>query len=212
VIPAGPDLMALVIKVGEFLLEIGPFILFGAVLAAAQMTLLPAHRGAWSGERLISTVAALPLGLIAVFAAAIRAPLWRATMPASPEPSPSEPLIRRSVGYIDSIIVPFLAVSIVGAVIVILTPVEPLWSLLAAPSPWRIVIAPLAVGLVRPRSGTELPLVLALITKGLDPAGAAAAIAGCGYTRAATWTGRALHVLLGIGTGLLAWALGFTTW
>jgi uncharacterized membrane protein YraQ (UPF0718 family) len=212
VIPTGPDLMALVIKVGEFLLDIGPFILFGAVLASAQVTLFRSPRGPWTGQNLIAAVAALPLGLVSVFAAAARAPLWGMTVPETTEPARREGTLRRAGGYVDSLILPFFVSAIAGAIIVVLTPTEPLWTLLSPGSPWRIALAPLAVGLFRPRAGTELPLVMALITKGLDPAGAAAAIAGAGYLHPRGMPGKVAHLGLGIAVGLLAWALGMTSW
>jgi uncharacterized membrane protein YraQ (UPF0718 family) len=209
-IPTGPDLMAMVIQVGEFFLEIGPFILFGAAAAAAQVTLLGRKRSAWSGERIIAPVAAIPLGLFSVAAAAARSYLlFRTTGSGNVDEAAREPgVLSRTFKYLDGLIFPFLLSAVLGAALVVLTPTDPLWDLLSPPEPWRLLIAPLVAGIIKPRGGTELPLILAMVAKGLDPAGAIAGIAGAGYLHARSVPLAVLHVAFGVALGGFFWWTG----
>lgn len=211
-LPTGPDLVAMLLKVGEFARDIGPFILFGAAAAAAQVTLLGRKHRIWSGERLIAPIATIPLGLVYVVAAAARSWLLDVTgstlqdTQATAEPG----VLSRTLRYLDGLIVPFLASAAIGAVLIVLTPTDPLWDLLSPPEPWRLLIAPLLAGILRPRGGTELPLIVAMIAKGLDPAGAIAGIAGAGYLRARTVPLALLHLGFGVAVGALFWMSGIT--
>lgn len=202
-LPTMTDLTALALQIGEFLLEIGPFILFGAVAAAAQATIFGRKPGPWTGERLIAPIAAIPLGLVYMLVAALRSALiYQTGRNTSANATSGSGTLQRAVGYLDDLIVPVLLSAAIGAVIVVLTPTEPAWSLLSPSSPWRFVIAPLIAGIVRPRGGAELPLVIAMTIKGLDPAGAVAAIAGAGYLHARTVTLGAAHVAIGAALGV----------
>jgi uncharacterized membrane protein YraQ (UPF0718 family) len=208
--PTGPDLMAMLIQVGEFFLEIGPFIVFGAAAAAAQITLFGRRRTAWSGERLIAPIAALPLGLFYVVAATARSYFLHRTGASSGtnEAGRESGVLSRTFKYLDGLIFPFLVSAVIGAAIIVLTPTDPLWDLLSPPGPWRLLIAPLVAGIVKPRGGTELPLIMAMVTKGLDPAGAIAGIAGAGYLRAGSLPLSLLHLAFGVALGGLFWLTG----
>lgn len=204
-LPTMTDLTAIGLQIGEFLLEIGPFIVFGAVAAAAQVTLMGRKPGPWTGERLIAPIAAIPLGLTYMLVAALRSALLFQTSPAASgqKATAGSGILQRAMGYLDDLILPLIVSTGVGALLVVLTPTEPLWSLLGPDQPWRLLIAPLIAGIVRPRGGAELPLVMAMVIKGLDPAGAIAAIAGAGYLHARTIPLGILHAGFGAGLGLL---------
>jgi hypothetical protein len=206
------DFQAMGLQIGNYLLEIGPFLLFGAVVASAQITLLGRSHRIWTGTRLIAPVAAIPLGILPIAAAALRSWLISATsadQDSEPE-SRQTGTLQRAVNYAEGLVFPFFISAAIGAAIVVLTPTEPLWTLLSADGPWRLVIAPLIAGVVKPRGGTELPLVLALITKGLDPAGAVAAIAGAGYLHARSIPLALAHIGVGVALGALLWLTGLS--
>jgi hypothetical protein len=204
-IPSGPDFVAMALQIGNYMREIGLFIAFGAVVAAAQITLLGRRSGPWSGERIIAPIAAIPVGFAYVIVAALRSALIFQTASLSgTDPAAAEPgVLRRAVRYVEDLIFPFLISAAIGAVLVVLTPTEPLWTLLSGDAPWRFLIAPLIAGMIKPRGGTEIPLVLALMTKGLDPAGAIAAIAGAGYLHARSLPLGAIHIAFGAALGFL---------
>jgi uncharacterized membrane protein YraQ (UPF0718 family) len=206
-IPTIPDLTAMLLKVGEFVRDIGPFILLGAAAAVAQRVLLGNRIRIWTGYRLIAPVAAIPLGVIYVAVAALRS--WFLCYTGSRddyEPTAARPgAISRTLAYLDGLILPFIISALIGAIIVVLTPTEPLWTWLSPPEPWRLFIAPLVAGALKPRGGTELPLILALITKGLDPAGALAGIAGAGYRHARSIPLAVAHIGFGVAVGVIFW-------
>jgi uncharacterized membrane protein YraQ (UPF0718 family) len=208
-IPTGPDFVAIALQIGIYLREIGPFILFGAVAAAAQVTIFGQRQGAWSGDRLIAPIAALPLGAAAVFSSVARSFLIANASAPQPDESASRPgTVKRAIAYAEDLIFPFLASAAIGGLIVVLTPTEPLWTLLSADGPWRFLIAPLVAGALKPRGGSELPLVLAMITKGLDPAGMVAAIAGAGYRHANSIPAAVAMLGFGAMSGAILWATG----
>lgn len=195
------------LQIGNYLREIGPFILFGAVAAAAQVTFFGGKSGPWTGPRLIAPIAAIPLGILPIAAGALRSALIFRTgeIPEKDPIAEKSGTLQRAVSYVEDLVFPFIVSAAIGGVIIVLTPTEPLWTLLSADGPWRIVIAPLIAGIVKPRGGTELPLVMAMITKGLDPAGAVAAIAGAGYLHARSWPLAMLHLGVGVALGGLVW-------
>lgn len=203
--PTGPDFMAMALQIGNYMLEIGPFIVFGAVTASAQVTLFGRRSGPWSGGRIIAPIAAIPLGFVYVIVAALRSALIYQTSSAEKaDPLAAEHgVLRRSLAYVEDLIFPFLISSAIAAAFIVLTPTEPLWSLLSGDAPWRFLVAPLIAGIVKPRGGAELPLVLGMMTKGLDPAGAIAAVAGAGYLHARTTTMKIVHLGVGAALGAL---------
>jgi hypothetical protein len=209
-IPGGPDLMAIALQVGNYLLELGPFIVFGAVAAAAQVTFFGPKSGPWTGNRLIAPIAAIPLGFLPIAAAAVRsAVIYRTADIPRHDPEAERPgVIGRAFGSVEDLVFPFIVSSLIGGAIIVLTPTEPLWTLLSADGPWRLLIAPLVAGAVKPRGGSELPLVLAMMTKGLDPAGAVAAIAGAGYLHARSLPLKVLHIAIGATLGGSLWLVG----
>lgn len=209
-VPSQPDFLAMALQVGNYLREIGPFILFGAVAAAAQITFFGRKSGPWTGYRLIAPIAAIPLGITMIAASALRSFLIFRTgsIPANDPVAREAGTLRRALSYVEDLVVPFILSGALGAVIIVLTPTEPLWTLLSADGPWRLLIAPLVAGILKPRGGTELPLVLALITKGLDPAGAVAALAGAGYRHARSIPLAILHILVGVALGAFFWLSG----
>jgi hypothetical protein len=204
-IPTGPDFMAMALQISNYMREIGLFIAFGAVVAAAQITFFGRASGPWSGERIIAPIAAIPIGFAYVIVAALRSALifQTASIPKTDAAAAEAGVLRRTVRYVEDLVFPFLVSAAIAAVIVVLTPTEPLWTLLSGDAPWRFVVAPIIAGIVKPRGGTELPLVLAMMTKGLDPAGAIAAIAGAGFLHARTLPLGAVHVAFGAGLGIL---------
>jgi hypothetical protein len=210
--PTWPDVMAMGLQIGNYLLEIGPFILFGAVVASAQVTLLGNRHSTWSGYRLVAPIAAIPLGILPVAAAACRSWLIAATGTGSDAEPPerSRGTFQRAITYVEGMAVPFIISAAIGAAIIVLTPTEPLWSLLSADGPWRLLIAPLVAGILKPRGGSELPLVLALMTKGLDPAGAVAAIVGAGYLHARSIPLALLNIGIAVTIGAVVWQLGLS--
>jgi hypothetical protein len=209
-VPTGPDFVAMALQIGNYMREIGPFILFGAVAAAAQITFFGRRTGPWSGERIIAPIAAIPVGFVYVIVAALRSALifQTSTVSQSDPVAAESSVLRRALRYVEDLIYPFVLSAAIAAVIIVLTPTEPLWTLLSRDAPWRFIVAPLIAGVVKPRGGTELPLVLALMTKGLDPAGAVAAIAGAGYLHAATLPLKLVHIAFGAVLGALFWYVG----
>lgn len=202
-LPTMTDLTALGLQIGEFLLEIGPFILFGAVAAAAQVTIFGRKPGPWTGERLIAPIAAIPLGLMYMLVAALRSALiFQTGRRTDASTGSGSGTLQRAVGYLDDLILPVLLSAGIGAVMVVLTPTEPLWTLLSPASPWRFLVAPLLAGVVKPRGGAELPLVIAMTIKGLDPAGAVAGVAGAGYLHARNIPLGIAHIAIGAALGL----------
>lgn len=198
------------LQIGNYFLEIGPFIAFGAVAAAAQITLFGRKSGPWTGDRLIAPIAAVPLGVLLIAVAALRSLLIYRTA-SIPEEDPvgtERGVVRRAMTYLEDLIIPFVISAGIGAVIVVMTPTEPLWTILSADGPWRLIIAPLIAGIVRPRGGAEIPLIMAMVTKGLDPAGVIAGIAGAGYLHARSIPMGALHVAFGVALGALFWLTG----
>lgn len=210
--PTWPDVMAVGLQIGNYLLEIGPFILFGAVVASAQITLFGRSHTTWSGYRLIAPIAAIPLGILPLVAATFRSWLIARTglRDDADQAETARGTLQRAIGYVEGIVFPFVISAAIGGAIIVLTPTEPLWTLLSADSPWRLLIAPLVAGVVKPRGGSELPLVLALMTKGLDPAGAVAAIAGAGYLHARSIPLALAHIGIAIVIGAIVWQLGLT--
>lgn len=211
-LPTWPDFMAMGLQIGNYLLEIGPFILFGAVVASAQTTLFGRRHTTWSGYRLVAPIAAIPLGILPLVTAAFRSWLIARTgtgTDAEPDELASGTL-QRAVSYAEGIAFPFILSAAIGGAIIVLTPTEPLWTLLSADGPWRLLIAPLVAGVVKPRGGSELPLVLALMTKGLDPAGAVAAIAGAGFLHARSIPLALAHIGIAVVIGAVVWQLGLT--
>jgi uncharacterized membrane protein YraQ (UPF0718 family) len=209
-LPTQEDFVAMALQIGNYFREIGPFIIFGAAAAAAQITIFGRKSGPWTGTRLIAPIAAIPLGITLIAAAALRSLLIFRTgsVPANDPVARETGVLRRAFSYVEDLVFPFMISAGIGAVIVVLTPTEPLWTLLSSDGPWRLVIAPLVAGIVKPRGGTELPLVMALITKGLDPAGAIAAVAGAGYRHARSLPLAAAHVGVGAALGAIFWVLG----
>lgn len=204
-LPSMADITAIVLRLGEYFRDIGPFILFGAVAAAAQVTIFGRRSGPWTGERLIAPIAAIPLGLPHTIASALRSTLlYQTSDVGQTDPVASESgILRRAVSYVDGLILPFALSGVLAAAIAVFGPTDPLWSLFAESGPLRLLIGPLVAGVIKPRGGTELPLVLAMITKGLDPAGAVAAIAGAGYLHARSAPLALLHIAFGAGIGAL---------
>jgi hypothetical protein len=209
-IPTGADLVAIGLQVANYMREIGPFIILGAVAAAAQTTFFGRKSGPWTGDRLIAPFATIPLGVVYVIVSALRSTLiyQTASIPATDPAASESGVLRRALRYVEDLVFPFVISGGIAAAIVVLTPTEPLWTLLSADGPWRLVVAPIVAGIVKPRGGTELPLVLAMMTKGLDPAGAIAAIAGAGYLHAHTIPLKILHVGAGAAVGALFWVTG----
>jgi uncharacterized membrane protein YraQ (UPF0718 family) len=209
VIPTGPDLIAMALQVGALLRTIGPFVLFGAAAAAAQAMLFKRVIGPWRGYGLIGPIATIPLGALPVIGAAFRS--WLLSRTSSPSETPNEPpptgALNRVVSYLDDLIFPFLVSAVIAAAVVVLVPADTLWPLFSPPEPWRFLLAPLIAGAIKPRGGTELPLVLAMLAKGLDPAGAVAAVAGAGYRHARSWPLAGLHIGAGAATGMIVWLI-----
>ena len=208
--PTQPDFVAMALQIGHYLREIGPFILFGAAAAAAQITFFGRKSGPWTGERLIAPIAAIPLGIVPMAASAFRSMLIFRTgsVPAEDPVAGESGMLRRTISSVEDLVFPFIISAAIAAVIVVMTPTEPLWTLLSADGPWRLIIAPIVAGIVKPRGGTELPLVMAMITKGLDPAGVIAALAGSGYRHARSLPLAALHLGIGVSIGAIFWATG----
>ena len=208
-LPTGPDFVAMALQIGEFFRSIGPFILFGAAVAAAQVTLFRRPTGPWRGHRIIAPIAAIPLGIPHVIAGAFRSWLLHQTTLEEDDSGQKQKsgVLNRVLSYLDGLIFPFLLSSALGAALIVLTPTDPLWTLLSPPEPWRLLIAPLAAGALKPRGGTELPLIMAMVAKGLDPAGAVAGIAGAGYRHARSWPLAGLHILAGSAVGILVWQI-----
>ncbi|TVR72676.1 MAG: hypothetical protein EA415_09280 [Sphaerobacteraceae bacterium] len=210
--PTWPDFAAMGLQIGNYLLEIGPFILFGAVVASAKITLLGRSEKTWTGYRLVAPVAAIPLGILPVAAAALRSWLIARTGTGQDvEPTEQESgTFRRAISYAEGLVFPFMISAAIGAAIIVMTPTEPLWTLLSADSPWRLIIAPVVAGLVKPRGGSELPLVMAMITKGLDPVGAVAAILGAGYLHARSIPLAMVHIVGAVVIGAILWQTGLS--
>ncbi len=199
------------LQIGNYFREIGPFIIFGAAAAAAHVTIFGRSASPWTGTRLIAPIAAIPLGIIPFAVSAIRSVLIQQTSSREEDAAARERgILRRAFSYVEDLVFPFAISAAIGAVIVVMTPTEPLWAMLSGDSPWRLVIAPLIAGIVKPRGGTELPLIMALITKGLDPAGVVAGIAGAAYLHARSVPLALAHLAFGVAMGGLFWLTGFT--
>lgn len=209
-LPTQPDLVAMALQIGNYFRELGPFIVFGAAAAAAQVTIFGRKSGPWSGYRMIAPIAAVPLGILPMAAAALRSLLIFRTgsIPREDPVAREQGILRRAFSYVEDLVFPFAISAGIGAVIVVMTPTDLLWNLLSADGPWRLIIAPLVAGVVKPRGGTELPLIMALMTKGLDPAGVIAGIAGAGYRHASSLPLAAVHLAVGAGLGGLFWVTG----
>jgi uncharacterized membrane protein YraQ (UPF0718 family) len=209
-LPTQPNLVAMALQVGHYFREIGPFILFGAAAVAAQISMFGKNAGPWTGHRLIAPIAVIPLGFSVMLVSSIRSALLfrTADVPAIDPVAVERGVVRRTIASVEDLVFPFLLSAGIAAAIVVLTPTEPIWTLLSGDGPWRLIVAPLVAGIVKPRGGTEIPLVMAMITKGLDPAGVVAAIAGAGYLHARTPLLGMLHIGFGIAAGAAFWAQG----
>lgn len=197
------DLVAVVIAGAAALRMLLPFIVLGALLSAFPRPRRWPTTWSWSPTWIVATVAALGLGPLPGLAMAARG-----LMPGTPPCIPPDPesasggLLTRALHRLDDLVGPYLVSALIGGGLLVLTPTDLLWTALGPSYPWRLIIVPVLVGLLRPRGGSELPLLAALLAKGLDPAGAVAVALGAAYWRAGSARRAALHLISAVAVGL----------